>query len=484
MPLMQPLDLRLHARQTEAFITKATEVLYGGAAGGGKSHLMRVAAIVWCAEIASLQVYLFRRLSDDLFKNHMAGSGSFLELLGPWMVAGLVKYNGSKNYLEFWNGSRIWLCHCQHEKDRLKYQGAEIHVLMIDELTHFTEVIYRFLRGRCRLGGLKIPAKYAGMFPRVLAGSNPGGIGHTFARRMFVKIAAPMTIVQQPSSEGGMTRQFIPARLEDNPTLTENDPDYVTRLSGLGSPALVKAMRDGDWDIVAGGALDDVWDQRLVLPQFRVPSRWRTDRTLDWGSAKPFSVGWWAEANGEEAVLPNGHLFCPPAGTLIRFYEWYGSREVGSNEGLKLGSIAVAQGIKEREASMRHRQIIAGEVFPGPADNAIGKVEDGDSKSVKDNMADEGVHWTESDKSPGSRINGLQLLRDRMTASAKGEGPGIFFTENCVAATSTLPILSRDPHNPEDVNSAEEDHAYDEIRYKVLSNAKRFATALKVRQPT
>lgn len=480
---MKPLDLHLHARQTEAFHTTATEVLYGGAAGGGKSHLMRVAAIVWCAEIAGLQVYLFRRLSDDLFKNHMAGSGSFVELLAPWTAAGLVKYNGTKNFLEFWNGSRIWLCHCQHEKDRLKYQGAEIHVLMIDELTHFTEVIYRFLRGRCRLGGLKVPAKYAGLFPRILAGSNPGGIGHTFVRRMFVKMAAAMTIVQQPKAEGGMRRQFIPALLADNPTLMENDPDYVTRLSGLGSPATVKAMRDGDWDIVAGGALDDVWSPRLVLPVFSIPSAWRLDRSLDWGSAKPFSVGWWAEANGEEARLPSGHIFCPPAGTLIRFYEWYGSKEIGSNEGLKLGSRAVAQGILEREARLRHMKIIHSSVRPGPADNAIGKEEDGDTKTVKDNMAGEGVTWIESDKSPGSRINGLQLLRDRMVASARGEGPGIFFTDACVATVTTLPVLSRDPHNPEDVNSAEEDHAYDEIRYKVLNNSRRYATELNVRQP-
>lgn len=494
------VDISLHARQTEALLTTATEVLYGGAAGGGKSHLMRGAAIIWCSEIPGLQVYLFRRISEDLYKNHMAGAGSFPELLAPWLEAGHVKWNGSKNYLEFWNGARIWLCHCQHEKDMFKYQGAEIHVLMIDELTHFTERIYRYLRGRCRLGGLKIPAKYAGQFPRVLNGSNPGGVGHTFVRRMFVNGVNAMQVIEQPKSEGGMLRQYIPAKMEDNPTLMENDPGYLLKLEGLGSPDLIKAMKDGDWNIVAGGALDDVWIEHvLLLPRFRIPAGWRLDRSLDWGSAKPFSVGWWAEADGTEAVLPDcelmlndgrrlrfeaGTRFCPVKGSLIRFHEWYGSPEVGTNMGLGLGSPEVARGILEREELLRAGGWITEPVNPGPADNSIWTKDDDASDSIGKKMAAAGVKWTESDKSPGSRLVGLQLLRDRAKASAKREGPGIYLMEHCAASRATLPVLPRDQKKPEDVDSAAEDHAYDEWRYRVLADAKRYAKALNVRHPT
>ena len=81
------IDLSLHPRQTQAFQSLATELLYGGAAGGGKSHLIRVAPIIWCSEIPGLQVYLFRRISEDLYKNHMAGPGSFPELLAPWIAS-------------------------------------------------------------------------------------------------------------------------------------------------------------------------------------------------------------------------------------------------------------------------------------------------------------------------------------------------------------------------------------------------------------
>ena len=479
------IDLSLHPRQTQAFQSLATELLYGGSAGGGKSHLMRAAAIIWCSEIPGLQVYLFRRISEDLYKNHMAGPGSFPELMAPWLASKHVTYNGSKNFLEFWNGSRIWMCHCQHEKDMYKYQGAEIHVLLIDELTHFTERIYRYLRGRCRIGGLKIPAKYAGMFPRVLNGSNPGGVGHTFVRRMFINGRRPMEITQQPKAEGGMLRQFIPAKLADNPTMAENDPTYMDKLEGLGSPELVKAMKEGNWDIVAGGALDDVWsDVAHVLPRFKIPRGWRLDRSMDWGSAKPFSVGWWAQANGEEVVLPDGKKFCPAKGSLIRFHEWYGSPEVGTNTGLKLGSDVVARGILEREAALTAAGWISDVVRPGPADNSIWTKDDDATDSIGKIMKGLGVEWTPSDKSPGSRINGLQLVRDRLANAVKREGPAIYFMSHCVSCTTTLPVLPRDSRNIEDVDSDAEDHAYDEVRYRVLADAKAMATSVKVRYQT
>ncbi len=483
------VDITLHERQTLALQSTATEQLYGGAAGGGKSHLMRAAAIIWCTEIPGLQVYLFRRVSEDLYKNHMAGAGSFPELLAPWIASGHVKWNGSKNFLEFWNGARVWLCHCQHEKDMFKYQGAEIHVLMIDELTHFTERIYRYLRGRTRIGGLKIPEKYKGLFPRVLAGSNPGGVGHTFVRRMFVNGTSPMAINPQAKGEGGMRRQYVPAKMEDNPTLMENDPDYMLKLEGLGSPDLVKAMKDGDWNIVAGGALDDVWvEDVLVKPRFVVPSGWRVDRSLDWGSAKPASVGWWAEADGTEATIRhhNGRVekFCPERGSIIRLHEWYLSPEVGSNTGLRLGSKEVAKGVLEREDLLRQQGWLTGVVNAGPADNSIWTKDDDSSDSVGKIMEGQGVKWTPSDKTPGSRKIGLQLVRDRCTNSIKREGPGIYFMEHCAASRSTLPVLPRDPKDPEDVDSDAEDHVYDEVRYRVLSDRKKYAKALSVRHPT
>jgi hypothetical protein len=150
------MELSLHYKQGLAFQTTATEVLYGGSAGSGKSHLMRSAAICWCFDIPGLQVYLFRRTFPNLWKNHMEGSGSFYALLADWIDQGHVRVNLSKNQIIFWNGSKIHLCHCNNEKDVYNYQGAEIHVLMIDELTLWPPKMYKFLRSRLRLGTLEI----------------------------------------------------------------------------------------------------------------------------------------------------------------------------------------------------------------------------------------------------------------------------------------------------------------------------------------
>lgn len=474
------LDLHLHERQTEAFLSPATEILYGGAAGGGKSHLMRVLAIMLCAEIPGLQVYLFRRHFADLYKNHMEGPGGFPALLSGWINAGWVKLNLSNSQITFWDGAKIHLCHCQYEKDVHKYQGAEIHVLLLDELTHFSESIYRYLRGRVRLGGLQLPEKYRNKLPLVLAGSNPGGVGHNWVKASFITPAKPGDVREMPKTDGGMLRQYIPAKLADNPTMAANDPDYADRLAGLGNAALVKAMLDGDWDIVAGGALDDVWSPRVIVPRFVVPASWRVDRSFDWGSAKPFSVLWWAEADGTEARLSDRSTFAPPKGTIIAVHEWYGAK--GPNEGLRLPSGEIAAGIKAREDALVSGKWVAARPQAGPADNAISAVSQPGTPTIADEMARAGVRWTESDKAPGTRKIGLDLLRARLKEASKDqpEAPALYVMDHCRQLLAHLPVLPRDPKNPDDVDSDAEDHDYDATRYRVLANRRR-ATVTELR---
>ena len=473
------MNFDLHNRQGDAFLSEGTEILYGGAAGGGKSHLMRIAAISWCYAIPNLQVYLFRRLSDDLNKNHMEGVSGFPTLLKDVVESGHVRIKYNPTTITFWNGSKIHLCHCQYEKNMYKYQGAEIHVLLIDELTHFSDVIYRFLRGRCRIGGLDIPDRFKGLFPRILCGSNPGGVGHNFVKSSFVDLASPMTITRMDKSEGGMLRQYIPAKLDDNPTLLENDPDYEDRLEGLGNAALVKAMRDGDWNIVSGGAFDDVWTKRCVVERFNIPTTWKVDRSFDWGSSHPFAVCWWAESDGTEVKLKDGSTFAPVRGSLIMINEWYGAVKGKHNVGLKYSSPEIAAGIIEREKELRENKYIQSPVFSGPADNQIDNVTDRASPTIAKEMAIKGVRWTKSDKSPGSRKIGLDLFRQRVKESGKDhpESPSIYFMDHCVATIAQIPVLPRDEKNPDDVDTKAEDHMYDAIRYRILATNKTMSSS-------
>lgn len=467
-PVQVPLDIHLHARQFTAFTSPANEILYGGAAGGGKSHLMRCAAVIWCAEIKGLQIYLFRREHNDLVKNHMEGPKGFRNLLAPWENAGLVKI--VEDEIRFWNGSKIYLCHCQHEKHRFKYHGAEIHVLLIDELTHFTEVIYRYLRNRVRAVGLDIPPQHRGNFPRIVCSSNPGNIGHGWVKASFVDNADDLAIRQMSKSEGGMRRQFIRAKLEDNPSMTEDDPTYEDRLEGLGSAELVKAMRWGDWDVVEGAFFDNFDAKRHVLRPVPLPQDWLRFRAGDWGSAKPFSIGWYRIAS-EAWRHPDG--ITVPRGALVKYREWYGVRENPdgtflADVGLKLDAEQVAKGIVERE---KGEKVSYGVLDPSAF------AEDG-GPSIAERMhryrhpeIQQKVLWREADNkrvpSHGA-LGGWDQVRSRLNGDDDGRAL-LFFFSTCRHTIRTIPALQHDANRVEDVMTDSEDHAGDETRYACMS---------------
>ena len=443
------IDFHLHPRQGEAYTSPATEILYGGAAGGGKSHLMRVAAITWCLLVPGLQVYLFRRVASDLVKNHIEGPKGLRAMLAP--LGAVVRI--VEDEIRFANGSKIYLCHCEHEKHRFKYLGAEIHVLLMDELTTFTDVIYRFLRSRVRAVGLKVPTDLVGHFPRILASSNPGNIGHHWVKAAFIDNAVPMTIRDMPDEEGGMRRQYIPAKLDDNPSMREDDPNYRSRLRGLGSPALVKAMEEGDWSVVAGAYFPEFELARHVVKPFEIPPHWLRFRSMDWGSAKPFSVGWYAVSDGDMPAYPRG--------ALIKYREWYGMKPNQPNVGLKLTAEEVAYGIVER--TPQSERITYSVIDPAAY------AEDG-GPSIAERMERCGYLAAPADNARiarGGAMGGWDQLRARL----KGlDGrPMLYFFETCVHTIRTLPALQHDEMRPEDVDTDGEDHAPDETRYACMS---------------
>jgi hypothetical protein len=476
----------LYYPQSLALTTEATEVLYGGAAGGGKSHLLRVASIFWGGHIPGLQIYLFRRTYPDLRDNHLVGVGSYWELLEPWIESGYAHISQGKMEIDFANGSRIHLCHCQHEHSVRQYHGASIHVLLIDELTHFTETIYRFLRHRVRVAeGLEIPEWAEGHFPRILCGSNPGSVGHQWVKAMWVNEdpRGSMKIWRAPKEDGGMLRQYIPAKLDDNPALARADPDYIDRLSGLGDPALVQAMREGSWDIAVGGFFDDAWHpDHQVVPPFEPPAHWRRFRAFDWGSAAPSSLGFYCESQGEPLEELGGRRF--PRGSVIRYDEWYTVQrnqfgQAIPNEGTRLSNIELGQGIAERSKDIEWNGCVA--------DPSIFTREGGDSiyQQMQKASAKAGHHLSFR-PADNSRVPGWQKLRSMLVNAAPpkdvnpktwyAELPGFYVTANCKEWLRTVPVIPRDERRREDVDTKAEDHAADETRYALMASRGRIQT--------
>lgn len=426
----------------------ATEILYGGGAGGGKSHLLRIAAIVYCLAVPGLQAVLFRRMFPDLKANHMEGPTSFPVLLAPLVDSGHCVV--LQHEIRFANGSRIKLAHMQHAKDMYRWQGSEIHLLLMDELTHFTDEMYRYLRGRCRMVGIKPPPALANHFPRIICGSNPGGVGHVWVKKTFVN-AGPYTIHRAPKKEGGMLRCYVPALMADNPALAISDPNYEDRLEGLGDSMLVRAMKEGDWSIVAGAMFGDTWrTNRHVVDPFPLPPEWKVWRGADDGFAAPAGVLWFTEDPEDKTIY-----------VIDEFYR----------KGLLPD--ALAERVKARDLNIRRiyddgREYRQKNILSGILD-AAAFADTGQQNAIpRGNVMNRmGCKWIPCEKWPGSRIAGCQHVHRMLAKNPRNPDgmPKLRIFSHCKNLIEILPALPRDPKEPEDVDTDAEDHLYDALRY-------------------
>lgn len=470
------MELKLHPKQRLLLdsIGPAREILYGGAAGGAKSHALRAIAIIVAMEVPKAQIYLFRRLSKDLHSTHMVGPGGFPALLKPLTDAKLCHINLSRNQINFKNDAIIHLGHIQYKSNLENYLSSEIHVALWDEATTFTQEMIGFMRSRVRLGGLEVPEKWQKRLPFIVYASNPRGASHHYFRRHFVMARKAYTIFQAPKSDGGMSRLFIPALISDNPTLTENDPDYADRLRGMGDPSMVEAYLSGDWSTVEGAALPQFSYEVHVKPRLVKVGNHAVQRAYDYGYSSPYSVLWYVRIESNEEVKFEGQdPISLPRGSIIVIKELYGadSEERGISEDVT----KTAMKIRMRELEWFGRR----SVLPGPADNQIFSKEHGESIASK--MALRGVEFTASDKTPGSRVRGLAVLRSMLTAATRWpyEEPILLITNECPKLIEHLGLLQlEDTTSGEDVaTDGQPDHDFDTLRYIALAVQNRASLA-------
>lgn len=329
------LDYHPTPKQRLFHQSPAQEVLYGGAAGGGKTKAIVMDALLRGLAYPGTHAYIFRRTYGELEDTDIR------EARASYPKA-LAAYNAGRHEMTLANGSMIHFRHCAGAGDMYRYAGAEIHWLYFDELTSFEKEVYEFIRTRLRA------AKSLGITPVVRSASNPGNIGHGWVKQAFVDGGRPLEIVETVRHSPTLQKdfvtlaQYIPSLALENPHLTE---DYVRELERK-PEALRRALLEGRWDAFEGQVFVEWRDDPAhygdrvgthVIAPFPIPPGWKRYMSFDHGYSKPFSVGWWAVS---------------PQGTAYRYREWYGS--TGSpNEGLRLSPRQIARGIWEREAPER-----------------------------------------------------------------------------------------------------------------------------------
>lgn len=443
------------------------DVFYGGARGGGKTY---GGLLDWYSHA---QTYgdLARGIAirrtypelEDVIEQAV-------RLFGPVMLG----YNKNDKTVRLRNGAELKFRHLGHDSDADKYQGHQYTWVWIEEAGAFpSQDPIRKMFATVRSGRGKVRKRF-------LLTGNPGGPGHNWLKAEYIDPSPPLQPfrVLQRTSRGDVEwmRVFIPAKVEDNKVLLHNDPEYVSRIaaSAAGKEHLLRAWLDGAWDIVAGGMFDDVWDAgEHVLKPFPIPREWAIYRAYDWGSSKPYSIGWWAVSDGARIQVGDGAWRTFHPGTLFRVAELYGWNGQ-PNQGLRSYEKEVIAAMKEKESTdpaLRGRR-----VRDGPADTNIFEVRDGES--LADQWRAAGVRWKIADKSPGSRKTGWNGIRE-LLAEAKRvpmESRGMFVFDTCRQFIRTLPTLPRSDRDQDDVDTNAEDHVADETRYMVRHAPKRIVT--------
>jgi len=484
----EQVKIEFHARQYAAFTSTATEILYGGAAGGGKSFYGRGGCVAWCIGIAGLQCYIIRKSYPDLIDNHTKGAGSLPTILYPLIDAGRCKYNKQHQEFNFDNGSMIKLLAAQEESEVEEiFRGKEMHVVYGDEATLLTEAQINYIKTRVRMDeatrakarewvASTFPHLVKGgvvpdLFPRIIWGTNPTGISHDYFKREFVDSVEPMKIWQHKTEVrgrmvNGFTRQYIPARLEDNPSIDFDS--YASNLASTTRPEITKALLDGDWDVRAAGMFTDVFERSkhviktngVVAP----PSWWKSWSALDWGSTDPYCELWFTECSGEEPYL--GYVY--PRGTIIVFMEHYGifrddsGREI-ANKGVRRSPSEC--GVIFNEAEEIYKVDRVSWHFAGADLWNTQRVENRFYSRAGEFLDNTGRHYIRAAQGQGSRVQGWEMIRSLLKGKPDADFPGLLICSNCKHLIRTLTGLQTSIKNPDDAADKQEDHAPDALRY-------------------
>lgn len=414
------------------------ELFYGGARGGGKTDFLLGDFLKGINYGPGHKGILFRRTYPEFDEIVVRSREIYPKLKGH--------FGETDRIWTFPSGATLKLRYLEKDSDVGSYQGHQYTWIGFDELTEWKSdycYIYMFSCARSPQG---LPV-------RIRATGNPGRPGHIWVKMRFIDAAAPAEVYRDP--ETGLHRTFIPAFLDDNPILIKKDPGYEARLKAL-PRHLYRAFRFGDWDVFIGQVFEEFRRERHVIKPVPMEPYWQKFSSLDWGYAKPYCLGWWSVTHD---------------GRFIKYREWYGCQKGSHNVGIRKSSPSLAKESWEMSSGEGVKDIVLG----GDCFSTVDDV-----PTVADNFKNAGWTIHRGDNSKGSRMNGLVRLHDLMLVDLDDGRPMILWFDTCKASIRTIPTLTPDDTDPEDIDTDLEDHPYDETRLAIMAP---FAQKSRIEKP-
>tara|TARA_R100000781_G_scaffold14884_2_gene12262 strand:+ start:524 stop:2200 length:1677 start_codon:yes stop_codon:yes gene_type:complete len=403
--------------QTDFLAAPERDVLYGGAAGGGKSYAMLIDPLRF-AHRAAHRALILRRSMPEL-RELIDKSRE----LYPKAFPGC-KYKEVEKLWNFPSGAKVEFGFLERDADVYRYQGQAYSWIGFDEITHLpTEFGWNYLASRLRTTDPAIT-------PYMRCTANPGGVGATWVKKRYVDPHPP-----NESFTGGdnLTRKFIPARLDDNPYLAE-DGRYEEMLKAL-PPTQRKQLLEGNWDVNEGAAFTEFEQDVHVITPFEIPISWERIKGIDYGYASESSCIWGAVDSSD--------------GTLIIYRELYQKGLTGEDLGNRITQMELndpysVQGVLDTAAWAK-----TGTTGP----------------TVGESLVRAGHKLRRADK---NRIQGKVQIHEYLKVQQSGR-PRLQIFNTCPNLIRELQSIPLDRSNPEDVDTHAPDHAYDALRYLIMS---------------
>lgn len=439
-------DYRPSERQVKFHTSFSFETLYGGAAGGGKTAALCAEAITSAIERSGTHVYIFRRTLKELKQSVY---NEIMQQISPYqntpddkkavMENGkrlTITYNSQESVFKFSNGSFIQLAYLDTVADRYNYQSAEIHVLLIDELTHFLEDDYEYLKTRVR----------SDQYPRlrVMACTNPGNVGHGWVKDRFIKSKDP-NIDMQPEVaytdvQSGLSRIFIPAKVTDHPSEKFKE-NYLRVLNAIKDEQLRSALRDGDWDVFEGQVYTEWKKEKHVIQKLPVDlDVCKKYIGFDWGYNDYACATWIAEAPESQDGVK--HLYV--------YREIYDRQKTPTWWAEQIAEIIRTEPVEYM-------------ILPHDCFSHLGG-----NQTIARTFSDFDVPHLRADSlSHAAKLHRQALLHQLLEVSADGT-PYIQFHKNVANNIRTIPDLPYSDTKPEEISERSEDHAYDSLTYALM----------------